>query len=84
MNKVRVRDVIAHDDKTFEIHQINNTNMTKSMRDVEDDAKDQILLRLRCRTEEEKDEWVKAINMEVKELKSTMKNLSRAFVFLNN
>ena len=79
-----MRDVIAQDDKTFEIHQLSNTNMTKSMRDAEDDVKNQILLRLRCRTEEDKDEWVKAINKEVKELKSTMKNLSRAFVFLNN
>ena len=41
------------------------------------------MMRLKCPSEENKDEWVKAINKEIKELKYEMKNLSRDFALLN-
>ena len=81
---MRVRDVIAEDSRTFDIHLLGNNlgrgvGMTESMCD----NGEQMMMRLKCPSEESKNDWVRAINKEIKELKSEMKKLSRAFVLLN-
>ena len=77
LNQVRVRDVIAEDSRTFDIHLLSNN------KEILTENGEQLMMRLKCPSEESKDEWVKAINKEIKELKSEMKNLSRDISLLN-
>ena len=69
LSLVRVRDVVADDTNTFEIHRIEHLKDTTNI--MESDYKSGKMLRLECDSEEEKDEWVKAINRQVKLLRLT-------------
>ena len=73
MNQVRIRDVIAEDPNTFEIHRLERTAV--GMKEAEDEP----VTRIECASEEEKIEWVSTINVEVKDLKFFAKRLSREF-----
>ena len=71
LNQVRVRDVVAEDEVTFEIHKLEQLKGRSS-----NNTKGGILMRLECESEENKNEWVKAINSEVKHLRSIANNIS--------
>ena len=73
MNQLIVRDVIAEDLNTFEIHRLSRTAV--GMKEAEDEP----VTRIECASEEEKIEWVSAINVEVKDLKFFAKRLSQEF-----
>jgi len=80
LNQVRVRDVIADDVNTFEIHKLEHL---KSAADLsKSDTKSGIIMRLECESEVEKDKWVKAINSEVKQLRTTAKKISNQYLIL--
>ena len=74
MNQVRVRDIIAEDDKTFEIHKIEHEKNRKT-----NEIKGGVIMQIECESEDKKNEWVKAINSEVKHLRSTVRNISDQF-----
>ena len=74
LNQVRVRDVVADDENTFEVHKLEHLKADSS-----DDTKGGIVMRLECESEDVKNEWVKAINSEVKHLRSTVKSIANQF-----
>ena len=74
MNQVRVRDVIADDKNTFEVHKLEHVKDKSSKKTAGG-----IVMRLECESENRKNEWVKAINSEVKLLRSTAKCISSQF-----
>ena len=76
LNQVRVRDVIADDAITFEVHKLEHLKEHKS------ENKSGIIMRLECESEDKKDEWVKAINNEVKQLRSAARSISNQFWIL--
>ena len=85
MNQVRVRDVIDGCDNTFEVHKLENIKAGLSVMGGEvvvgdRDTKADVVMRLLCSTEAEKDEWVRAINGEVKQLRSMASALSSTFL----
>ena len=67
--------MIADDISTFEIHRLERT--TVGMKEIENEP----VTRIECESEEEKDEWVGAINVEVKELRCLAKRLSGEFSY---
>ena len=71
---MRVRDVIAEDESTFEIHKLEHVK-DRTVKET----KGGIIMRIECESEDKKNEWVKAINSEVKHLRSTAKNISDQF-----
>ena len=77
MNQIRVRDVIADDDTTFEVHKLEHIKDKQS-----GEAGSGLMMRLQCRDEEDKNHWVRCINTEVKLLRNTTKNI-RNLGFLN-
>ena len=74
LNQVRIRDVVANDENTFEVHKLEHLKAEST-----DDTKGGIVMRLECESEDVKNEWVKAINSEVKHLRSTVKSISNQF-----
>eukprot|EP00092_Neocalanus_flemingeri_P023363 GFUD01025330.1.p1 GENE.GFUD01025330.1~~GFUD01025330.1.p1 ORF type:complete len:304 (+),score=83.11 GFUD01025330.1:249-1160(+) len=86
VNQVRVRDTVGEDQNTFEIHKLEHvkvavmeeTNTSKS----KSDTKSGVIMRLECQSEENKDDWVRAINNEVKQLRSMAKTLSSQFIMI--
>jgi len=81
VNQVRVRDVIDGCDNTFEVHKLENIKAGLSVMGGEvvvgdRDTKAGVVMRLLCSTESEKEEWVRAINGEVKQLRSMANTLS--------
>ena len=65
--------MIADDLNTFEIHRLERTAV--GMKEAEDEP----VTRIECGSEEEKIQWVRVINDEVKDLKFFAKRLSREF-----
>ena len=80
LNHVRVRDVIADDLNTFEVHKLEHLKL--GIGESKSENKSGMIMRLECDSEDTKDEWVKAINNEVKLLRSTAKNISSNFLIL--
>ena len=80
LNHVRVRDVIADDLNTFEVHKLEHLKF--GIGESKNENKSGIIMRLECDSEETKDEWVKAINNEVKLLRSAAKSISSNFLIL--
>ena len=81
INLLRVRDVIEDDPNSFEIHKLEHIKMgimvmDKSETSSKGDLKSGLVMRIECQSEEEKDQWVKTINKEVKKLRSMAKALS--------
>jgi len=82
INQIRIRDVIAEDDTTFEVHKLEHIkDMGKDANNKNDtsDKMSGIIMRLQCDSEQGKNDWVKAINSEVKQLRNTAKNISSIF-----
>ena len=73
---MRIRDVIADDENTFEIHKLEHLKER-----TENETKGGIIMRVECESEDKKNEWVRAINSEVKQLRSTAKNISAQIAF---
>ena len=67
LNQVRIRDVVANDENTFEVHKLEHLKSEST-----DDTKGGIVMRLECESEDVKNEWVKAINSE-----DLLRNLSQ-------
>ena len=76
LNQVRVRDIVAEDENTFEIHKL---ECEKDRYRTADKTRGGILMQIECESEDKKNEWVKAINSEVKHLRSTARNISDRF-----
>ena len=74
MNQVRIRDVVASDKNTFEVHKLEHVKVPGRK-----DSKAGIIMRLECESEEEKNDWVKAINVEVKQLRSSVKSMANQY-----
>lgn len=74
INQVRVRDVVAEDEVTFELHRLEQWEVGRA--GAAQHSQGGILMRIQCETEELKDCWVKAINAEVKHLRATARSLS--------
>jgi hypothetical protein len=74
---VRVRDVVADGENLFEVHKLEHLKAESTY-----DTKSGIMMRLECESEDVKNEWVKAINREVKQLRSTVKYISNQFWIL--
>ena len=77
LNHVRVRDVIADDENTFEVHKLEHLKAETSS-----DTKGGIVMRLECESEDAKNKWVKDINREVKHVRSRLKMISNQFWIL--
>merc|ERR1719334_3113512 len=72
INKVRVRDTVGENENLFELHKLENTaENLEHCADIKT-----VIMRLECQSETEKNEWVKAINSEVKQLRNMAKTLS--------
>ena len=86
---MRVRDTIGDDLNTFEVHKLEHVKIDISVMgepntsDGKSDTKNGVIMRLQCESEENKDDWVRAINNEVKQLRSMAKTLSRQFMMIN-
>jgi len=79
MNQIRIRDVIAEDDSTFEVHKLEHIkDKTASQREKASG----LMMRLQCQDEEEKNHWVRNINTEVKLLRNTTKNIASQMFML--
>ena len=82
INQIRIRDVIAEDDTTFEVHKLEHIKDMGKDANNRNDTSDKlsgIIMRLQCDSEQAKNDWVKAINSEVKQLRNTAKNISSIF-----
>ena len=80
---MRVRDVIADDETTFEVHKLEHIKDPAGKEaagpgrgEAGAERTSGIVMRLQCESEETKNAWVKAINSEVKQLRSAAKNIS--------
>ena len=85
VNKMRVRDTVAGHDNVFEIHKLEEANISSADSSVQSESRHKceevVIMRLECKSEEEKNEWVKALNKEVKQLRTMAKNLSSHCLF---
>eukprot|EP00092_Neocalanus_flemingeri_P027093 GFUD01029380.1.p1 GENE.GFUD01029380.1~~GFUD01029380.1.p1 ORF type:complete len:410 (+),score=112.23 GFUD01029380.1:121-1350(+) len=86
VNQVRVRDTVGEDQNTFEVHKLENVKVSvmeePNTSESKSDTKSGVIMRLECQSEEDKDDWVRAINNEVKQLRSMAKTLSRQFIMI--
>jgi len=80
MNQIRVRDVIANDESTFEVHKLEHikdkTGAVSSNKTESGDKINGLMMRLQCSSELDKNDWVKCINNEVKQLRNVAKSMS--------
>ena len=87
MNKVRIRDTIGEDLNIFEIHKLEDVKCGISvMREPninKVDTKSVVAMRLECLSEDKKEEWVRAINSEIKQLRHMAKTLSSQFLLMS-
>ena len=65
---------MASNENTFEVHKVEHVKVAGQR-----DSKAGIIMRLECESEEEKNDWVKAINVEVKHLRSSVKTMANQF-----
>ena len=79
MNQIRVRDVIANDESTFEVHKLEHIKDKTGVSSNKTESGDKInglMMRLQCSSELDKNDWVKCINNEVKQLRTVAKSMS--------
>ena len=74
LSQVRVRDVVADNENTFEVHKLEHLKDHST-----NTIAGGIVMRLECESENKKNEWVKAINSEVKHLRSMTRSISNNF-----
>jgi len=87
INQIRIRDVIADDETTFEVHKLEHIkdisrDAAKNEAQAGDNKVSGIVMRLQCDSEENKNDWVKAINSEVKQLRNAAKTISSNQMFI--
>ena len=88
VNQLRVRDTIGDDLNTFEVHKLENVKVGISVMgdthnsDSRSDTKSGVIMRIECQSEDIKDDWVRAINNEVKQLRFMAKTLSSQFLMI--
>ena len=79
VNKMRVRDTVAGHDNVFEIHKLEEEKRLPIDADHQSEKRREcdevVIMRLECKSEEEKDDWVKALNKEVKQIRTMAKCL---------
>ena len=73
--------MIADDETTFEVHKLEHIkdigrDGAKNDTQTGDNRVSGIVMRLQCDSEENKNDWVKAINSEVKQLRNAAKTIS--------
>jgi len=89
INQVRIRDTIADNLNTFEVHKLENIKVGISVMGQQTpsvhkkDTKSGVIMRLECESENVKDDWVRAINSEVKQLRNMARSLSSQFTLLS-
>jgi len=89
INQVRIRDTIADNLNTFEVHKLENIKVGISVMgqqtpiENKKDTKSGVVMRLECESEKVKDDWVRAINTEVKQLRNMARSLSSQFTLLS-
>ena len=85
---MRIRDTIGEDLNLFEVHKLEDVKVGISgmgdlnTSDVSDDTEGAVIMRLECQSENEKNSWVRAINTEIKQLRTMAKTLSSQFLFM--
>ena len=89
VNQVRVRDVIDGCDATLEVHKLENMKAGLSVEGGEvvvgdPDTRARVVMKLRCGDQTEKEEWVRAVNKEVKMLRNMANALSGQQIQLTN
>ena len=85
VNQVRIRDTVADDLNTFEVHKLENVVTVTGQSitsDDKSDIKNGVIMRLECESEDVKDDWVKSINSEIKQLRSMARILSSQVLLL--
>ena len=80
VNKMRIRDTIGEDLNLFEVHKLEDVGVgigvDHKTSDGNDDTNSVVMMRLECQSESEKNNWVKSINTEIKQLRTMAKALS--------
>ena len=70
MNQLRVRDTIQEDESSFEVHKLEPEDMKMLvMGEVRLRRMSGIVLRIQCESLAEKQDWVRRISQEVKQLR---------------
>ena len=73
----------------FEVHKLENIKVGISVMGQQTpsvhkkDTKSGVIMRLECESENVKDDWVRAINSEVKQLRNMARSLSSQFTLLS-
>ena len=86
---MRVRDTIGDDLNTFEVHKLELVKVDISVMgepntsDGKSDTKSGLIMRSECESEDNKVDWVRAINNEVKQLRIMAKPLSSQFLLMS-
>jgi hypothetical protein len=60
-----VRDVIEGQPHSFDVHKLENVIQPETV----------VIMRLKCESEDDKNEWVRAVNKEVKQIRADAKTL---------
>jgi len=77
INQIRVRDTTGENLNTFEIHKLEELKAGASLfGEGENNSKSAVIMRIECKSEKDKDNWVKNINKEVKQLRTMARTLS--------
>ena len=80
MNKLRIRDTIGEDLNLFEVHKLEDVGVGV---DGNDDTNSAVIMRLESQSESEKNDWVKSINTEIKQLRTMAKALSSKLMLMS-
>ena len=85
VNKVRIRDTIGEDLNLFEVHKLEDVGVGVDHKtsDDTDDTNSAVMMRLECKSESEKNNWVKSINTEIKQLRTMAKALSSQLMLMS-
>ena len=73
-----MRDTIGEDLNLFEVHKLEDVKvgLEHKSSDASDDTNSAVMMRIECQSEVEKNNWVRSINTEIKQLRTMAKNLS--------
>jgi len=85
VNKLRIRDTIGEDLNLFEVHKLEDVGVgvDHKTNDGNDDTNSAVMMRLECQSESEKNNWVKSINTEIKQLRTMAKALSSQLMLMS-
>jgi len=85
VNKMRIRDTIGEDLNLFEVHKLEDVGVgvDDKTSDGNDDTNSAVMMRLECQSESEKNNWVRSINTEIKQLRTMAKALSSQLMLMS-